>query len=476
MVNQLMNECTHHHPQCEAPRIVSLPTRILDVKADSDSLIFPLESNGRQGKYATLSYCWGGPQKTGATEGNWEELTRGILVSTLPKTIQDAVTITRKLGLQYLWIDALCIKQNSKEDWDLESSRMASIYGNAAITIAAAGGSDSDAGCFTQGNSTNNQEIDTFEMKLPNGNIGSVCISVQGDYLPSQDPLNGRAWALQERLLSPRLLVYSTGTIYWQCQVKVGRNVIGSVRLPRLFFEPPKIWDWDTPVSDEEHATLYTVWQQISMDYSRRSITYDRDSLSALSGLARRFQDVTGDEYLAGLWKKTLSAGLMWQVTGGIGARPSTYLAPTWSWLCMRTPIINRYSRYHSGQPCVEIIEAETTLASRDTTGPVLSGRITLRGQMRVARRKGKELWGLSARGSSLAGTVVLDFDSELVDALDGPLWCLSILRNAGLLLKSSGTNYQRVGIFFLDTTATGLEKTGKVWIKESETCTLTLV
>src|SRR5271170_8055968 len=74
----------------------------------------------------------------------------GIPWSSLPETFQDAITITRKLGIQYLWIDALCIVQDDLSDWEIESSKMASIYSHSFLTIAASHGRDSRSGCFHQ--------------------------------------------------------------------------------------------------------------------------------------------------------------------------------------------------------------------------------------------------------------------------------------------------------------------------------------
>jgi hypothetical protein len=116
MVDQLFDECINMHSRCGAPQITSLPRRVLDVGSIIDSTIFLLISEDRKARYAALSYCWGGPQEVVAKEDTWVAMTQGITLSVLPKTIQDAVTVTRRLGLRYLWVDALCIKQDSKED------------------------------------------------------------------------------------------------------------------------------------------------------------------------------------------------------------------------------------------------------------------------------------------------------------------------------------------------------------------------
>ncbi|KAK6606574.1 heterokaryon incompatibility protein [Botrytis cinerea] len=64
-----------------------------------------------------------------------------IPLKILPQTLYDAVMLTRKLGEHYIWIDSMCILQDSGEDWQFEASNMASIYGSAVMTIVAASSS-----------------------------------------------------------------------------------------------------------------------------------------------------------------------------------------------------------------------------------------------------------------------------------------------------------------------------------------------
>ena len=72
----------------------------------------------------------------------------GIPVFELPKTFQEAIEISRALHLRYLWIDSLCIVQNSESDWAAHVEAMESIYENAHITLAAGASADDDGGFF----------------------------------------------------------------------------------------------------------------------------------------------------------------------------------------------------------------------------------------------------------------------------------------------------------------------------------------
>jgi hypothetical protein len=130
---------------------------------------------------------------------------------------------------------------------------------------------------------------------------------------------------------------------------------------------------------------------------------------------------------------------------------------------------LNRKSR-----PLCEILEAETVPVGLDETGAVLSGKITLYGQIKRAQQKRPgELWGVNF-GERL-GSAILDLQSELIDAMDGRLWCLRVFEDTGLLLKPSGKDYQRVGIFSMNLYRSG-GITAQTWFEDSELRTLTIV
>ena len=101
-------------------------------------------------KYTALSHCWGKTKTLRLTHDTYDAYTglEGIRISDLPATFRDAVSITRRLGVRYLWIDSLCIIQDSKEDWNLQSGQMAAIYTHAWLTLAAAASASSVAGFF----------------------------------------------------------------------------------------------------------------------------------------------------------------------------------------------------------------------------------------------------------------------------------------------------------------------------------------
>jgi Heterokaryon incompatibility protein (HET) len=120
----------------------ALPTRVIDVglpEASTEPRL--IISNGRDGAYITLSHCWGVPDPSKppllTTAANLSAMIKEIPLESMPLNYRDAVVTTRKLSFRYLWIDSLCIIQDSVEDWEAESAKMGEVYQNAQLTIAA---------------------------------------------------------------------------------------------------------------------------------------------------------------------------------------------------------------------------------------------------------------------------------------------------------------------------------------------------
>jgi len=147
-----VDECVSSHATCNNDAKegqLRYPTRLLQVNGVGDPHIRVIETArtpAMQGPYNVLSYRWGSSQPVMLLEGNLAEFLRGIAVQRLPRTLAEAVEITRKMGIPYLWIDALCIIQDSPEDWASESRTMATVYGNVRCSLAASHNFDSDDG------------------------------------------------------------------------------------------------------------------------------------------------------------------------------------------------------------------------------------------------------------------------------------------------------------------------------------------
>jgi hypothetical protein len=144
-IRQWSQRCLATHTGCEREGVVpTLPRRVLDLK-EHDPCVW--ETNGTKAKYVALNHCWGNEKGLTATEQGMPMLMSRINVNALPPTFRDAIATTRAMNIRYLWIDSLCIIQNSLADWTRESSKMWDVYRNSHLTIVAAG-SASDAQGF----------------------------------------------------------------------------------------------------------------------------------------------------------------------------------------------------------------------------------------------------------------------------------------------------------------------------------------
>ncbi|KAI0813989.1 HET-domain-containing protein [Xylaria sp. FL0064] len=307
------------------------------------------------------------------TLGNISERKCGIQWTELPVTFQDAILYCIELEIYYLWIDVLCIIQDSSIDWQVESSRMAQIYQNSYITLAATQSSSDCVGFLRRSRTTYNEyswhgmchgEIYRLGIRprLPHWS-GTDLTHWAQDY-----PLLTRAWAFQERILSPRVLHFCKQELMWECAQAIRcecGDLTSSSSLKTRFCLVPLLKRNKTPDEDgifkllqdfsevttsfryDDHLSLYwsraignlfrkgsllSEWNYAVSEYSSLELTKE-DRLPALSGLAAQMKPHMGT-YRAGLWESSLICGLTWRVDvlkPGV-RRPSRYRAPTWSW------------------------------------------------------------------------------------------------------------------------------------------------
>jgi len=170
-------------------------------------------------EYATLSHCWGNIKFLMLEKSNIEVLKNEIPLEALSQTFKDAIEIARELGFAYIWIDSLCIVQDDPEDWNRESALMSDVYGGSGLNIAASGAVDGSSGCFF--NQPQNRTCQV-QVKLGDQVHSYICVTFSSYHqcLGSM-PLMKRGWALQERLLPPRTLHFTSREVFWECHEKV---------------------------------------------------------------------------------------------------------------------------------------------------------------------------------------------------------------------------------------------------------------
>ena len=148
--SRVLNNCLKSHNRCNRNTITELPTRVLDLGPPGEATNVKLfEPSGTSDRYAYLSHFWGKTRSITTKRRTLASHRRGMAWELPPKTFQDAINFARRLDLRYLWIDSLCIIQDDTDDWRRESAKMASIYQNSYITIAATMSANDHGGCFS---------------------------------------------------------------------------------------------------------------------------------------------------------------------------------------------------------------------------------------------------------------------------------------------------------------------------------------
>jgi len=340
-----METCLTRHAACHPTQKGGefKPTRLLYIPRDSNFIQLHERDEIPQGvRYTTLSHCWGKIVLEKLETSNIGERKRGVPLESLVQTFRDAVEVTKRLGVEYIWIDSLCIIQDSKEDWAHESLLMGQVYGNSYCDIAATASSDGKGGCF--------------RARDPRAVLPClVTIGIAGKRQPfylsdvevwsesfARSPLNVRAWVLQERVLSPRVLHFDRDQLVWECNEMIAceRHPHG-VRVPLPLIETPRNSFLnsfiDTAQRNPERAIL-DAWAPIVSAYSACAITHDGDRLIALYGVAMKIRELLLDPpiYTSGLWTRDIECQLTWRVVDPRRARRARrqleHIAPSWSW------------------------------------------------------------------------------------------------------------------------------------------------
>ncbi|KAI4158046.1 MAG: hypothetical protein LQ342_007809 [Letrouitia transgressa] len=364
LVKWWLDYCLQHHDTCSASSLSqALPTRLIEVSSAGTTKIVRLFSptyDHSSIRYLALSHCWGRAQMFKLTAKNYDEMHIEIPCYLLSRTFQDAIEITRRLGYNYLWIDSLCIQQDSQEDWEREALRMGEYYGNAVCTIAALGSADGSGGCFKSRNPLRMQECVIHSNNKRSLRI-QAALPLRHEFDSTLAPLHKRAWVVQERLLSPRTLYYGSTGVYWECRTANvaewnpdGITVVPPTRTdlnerPVDTSLKQHYWDLHTaPNTPERKWNFHTVWYRIVGSYTGALLTFPTDKLVAIAGLVAQLQKRFGLSFCAGVWSKYSAIDLIWRVNvlearkGQHREHPLRRLpneAPTWSWASSPYPV-----------------------------------------------------------------------------------------------------------------------------------------
>lgn len=423
-----LRTCSEKHYECPLLEDKRLPSRVIHVGSD-DRDPHLLTTDGMMGKYIALSHCWGGQISIALTTKTLVKFADRIPMADLPANFRDAVLITRRLGFQYLWIDCLCIMQDSKEDWEIESKHMGQVYHDATLTVAASTASKSTDGIlhtFTDHELSgisislklwkDGKPEDHVDMVLPLSKRESL------DDLLRNEPLAGRGWTLQEEVLSPRTLFYGRQQIYWQClhdyeaadglrpwrvankrafrydeikdriHVAQGLEKPDTIKSNYIYSHKDQTQEFYDSLTCGKIIAEYH--RQMVADYCSRKLTRASDKFVAFSGIVILVRDILRANgfphslYIAGIWSSHFREGLIWYY--GDDASPSVQRAPSWSWAITNGKIVFNKTAFNSDFAATAIdpmlISHRVELAGQNPFGEIKFASLVISGSTMVMR------------------------------------------------------------------------------------------
>ncbi|KAH6642262.1 heterokaryon incompatibility protein-domain-containing protein [Boeremia exigua] len=341
LIGKWLMGCEENHETCRQINLAAKPTRLLDIGSFPELRIVEHPTIDVNKRYAALSHCWGAagiPLKL--TKAVLDHFLHRIDLQAMSQNLQDAIFATRKLSIRYLWVDSLCIIQDSTEDWAAEAAQMGNYYRNAFVVLSSLSAADARTGFLRP-------RPYRASIRLGSGlQIRPARPSWEEVFKNSS--LSTRAWAFQERLLSTRIVHFEHNELFWECLETSARE--GS------FLESSGLWtetDWrqeslkrclafDNIISSNKkpnkltQEVLMLQWYRILAYYTTMEISYSADLGVAISGIAQKFGEATQFSYLAGIWLEDVHAGLLWYPIDS--NQRKTSLTPTWSWVATYGP------------------------------------------------------------------------------------------------------------------------------------------
>ncbi|KAG8161671.1 hypothetical protein KVR01_008658 [Diaporthe batatas] len=346
ILRRWLHDCDKNHRDC-MPRDSSqgdLPRRLINVGKGHSSVVKLYETQDTDNmKYFALSHPWGNPPHFCTYPDNIDEHRKGVPVESLPRTFRDAITVTRQLGFQYIWIDSLCIIQGKQGDFDTEGKRMEGIFSHAYCVLAASGATNQTDGFLKP-----IQQRNSVGIQQPGKDPLYIC-EFMDDFKEHvlNSRLNQRGWVLQERVLARRTIYFSNKQSYWECgrgvrcesMTKMENGLVsfsGDPQFPRIAVEASR-------------GGRIILYQDLYTKYTRLILTRDTDRPIAIAGLEKRlissFQVSGGfgifDDPGSGLllrsllWCRATDVGLLEMIDfqSVLSTTESVSEPPTWSWM-----------------------------------------------------------------------------------------------------------------------------------------------
>ncbi|KAH7089741.1 heterokaryon incompatibility protein-domain-containing protein [Paraphoma chrysanthemicola] len=441
IIQKWISNCRQNHSRCnlESKQTSWSPTRLLDLQyreeddpvqrlvalmqylmagnLPADCKLIETATTEVEGPYMTLSHRWDSTRKPCVTNAmNIGQRKAKISAHELPPIFEEAIHVTRRMGVRYLWIDSLCIVQGEGGDWGQEAITMDRVYTHSMLNLEGTVGNSSllqprnpavIAPCVVETRWTRLEPVKYVitDFRYWDARIHrSVC--------------NTRAWICQERWLSPRILHFTFDQILWECREQEAGETFPAC-LPKEtqsqsstgFKQVHKRSHIENHKLSEQEKRL-AEWYTVLITYGRSEVTVETDRLVAIAGVAAKFSSLLDDDWIAGLWRKNLPGDLLWYVEKtrrtnkpppemdaasyslGISRthqvqlaerlKGQRYQAPSWSWASVLGDINpGFFCPDGSDASMIDVLDVQlTSLDPKLPLGRLINGTLRLRGTL----------------------------------------------------------------------------------------------
>ena len=380
-VDQILHwieDCESTHELCH--RIVDTqrkdgerPRRLIKIRSAQDICLQETMDLPIDVRYATLSHRWGNAAEAALWRAVVVSPGGTLSMATAPQILHDVALLLSQLSIPYLWIDALCIDQDSETDWLIESAKMGQIYSNGYLNISAVAANNATEGLFPG--------IKKSANLIMQVRLRSHMREVQFSLNPTREwlrqvehaALSRRGWVLQERLLSPRIVHFGEDEVFWECVELAAGKITPTAQMPEGALSKLDAVHVIVDLSDtfglssRAFEKTNDTWRELIKRYSKTNLTKPSDKIVAISGLADKLSThlkIPPSSYIVGLWKHDFVLNLLWTVRG---TQCYPERAPSWSWVrwdgsVTFTTLVEDISRHaytreikanHSGDPLI---------------------------------------------------------------------------------------------------------------------------
>ncbi|KAF2170832.1 hypothetical protein M409DRAFT_18805 [Zasmidium cellare ATCC 36951] len=366
LVKAWLAACITRHESCRPRPGLRKPTRLLEISGDGDMIKLVPGAASPRANYAALSYCWGQVPQLMLLRSNYSNFESGLPVSSLTMVAQDAIIVCRALAIRYLWIDAMCIVQGEDGDFKQEAARMEDVYAGSLVTLVAAAARDTTEHFLKERN-----PLPWMDCPLYFGDSHCYRTYVEGrvfcEYgknIPGFFALDARGWCFQERLLSPRSLYFGSNGLHWECRGGLGCEYYPKVAAKHGALDDGlhaqnalkntyvAINELDSDLTDPMVSFRFReLWGVVLERYFDTNLSFEKDRLVAMVGLARSLEHKFEIQASYGLWLAFLLDELLWSVdTVSNDTTRNLDIAPSWSWVNLRDCKIFCSNTLHKGE------------------------------------------------------------------------------------------------------------------------------